>query len=73
MPAPPDIDELSTTRQRREETCVQDAAGLIGQRQQADQDVGLRQEIRERRPARIAADILDAASGSNRQAGSRMP
>src|SRR5437879_2260498 len=61
VPAPPDIDKLSTTRQCLEETPVQDATGLIGQRQQADQDVGLREEITKTLPTRMAADTLNGA------------
>src|SRR5438477_10690383 len=61
MPAAPDIDELGAARQLLEEACVQNAAGLVGQRQQADQDLGLREEIGQRLPARIAADTLDRA------------
>ncbi len=38
MRATPDIDKGGTTRQAREQIGIQDAARLVGQRQQTDED-----------------------------------
>src|SRR4051794_37834767 len=61
MRATPDIDERGTARQAREQVRVEDTARVVGQRQQAHENVGLREKFWEGLRAGIASNAFDIA------------
>ncbi len=59
VPSSPHVDHGGAARQSVEQWLGEDAAGAVGQRQQADQDVGACQEFLQAIGAGIAFDTLD--------------